>query len=123
MSLKPPSYIVSAGIIGAPIKYKWNNDLAMNFYGAESVRLYDAIDASNFKAKMAIGIVLAEWSIWRFEGPADLVDAHHRIEAAWASAIDLAYTNDLIFQLTDEADFHDKAIVEGPLELVLSFLG
>lgn len=122
MPQKAPRYIESAGIIGASIKYKWSNDLAMSFDDAENVRLYNAIDKSNFKAKMAIGALLTEWIVWRFHGRADLVDAHNRIEAAWASIIDPAYVRGLDFELTDRDDFHDKAIVEGPLEIALDFL-
>jgi hypothetical protein len=122
MPLKPPSYIVNAGIMGAPIKYKWDNDLAMQFLEPENVRLYDAIDKSNFRAKMALGAVLTEWIVWRFQGHVDLADALHRIEAAWASVIDPAYTKDLRFNLT--RSIHEKAaFVEGPLELALLALG
>jgi hypothetical protein len=119
--MKIPTYIAAAKIVGAPIKYKWNNDLAMDFYdGTENVRLYDAIDASSFKAKMALGIALTEWIVWRFESHADLSDAHRRIEAAWASVINPLYAKNLELEMSAD---DDKEVVKGALELALCLLG
>src|SRR5205823_13515194 len=118
MPRQAPTYIASAGVIGAPIKYKWNSDIGLGFYDSEveNMKLYEAIDASNFKAKMAIAVAITEWIVWRFDGHTNLTDAHLRVEAAWASAIDPAYTKDLMLQMTQD---DDVAQVEGPLELAL----
>jgi hypothetical protein len=122
MPRQAPTYIVSAGVIGAPIKYKWNSDIGLGFYDSEveNIKLYEAIDASNFKAKMAIAVAITEWIVWRFDGHTNLSDAHLRVEAAWASAIDPAYAKDLTLQMTKD---DDTAPVEGPLELALCLLG
>ena len=53
----------------------------------DNARLYRAIDASSFRAKMAIGALLAEWAVCRFEGLVDVTDGKLRIEAAWTSVI------------------------------------
>jgi len=118
----PPNFIKSTGIIGAPIKYKWNSDLGLKFYAAkdQNARLYKAIDASQFKAKMAIGAAVTEWIIWRFDGHTNLADAHQRIEAAWVSVIDPLYTKNLSLKMKED---DDAAPVEGALELALCLLG
>lgn len=125
MPKEAPSYIQDAGVIRAPINYKWNNDLALKFSAArdQNLRLSDALGSLSVKATIATGIAIAEWIIWRFEGYADLSDALRRIDAAWASVIDPAYTKDLDFELTDEDDFHDREIVKGPTEIALDLLG
>lgn len=115
-----PSYIKAAGVIGAPPKYKWNSDLAMDLDDVENDRLYDAIDASSFRAKMALGSLLMEWVAWRFHGLVDVSDALLRTEAAWASVIDPTYSKSLDFET--EAD-DDKEKVQAPLESALSDLG
>jgi len=122
MVLKVPNHIQNAGILGAPNKFKWNSEIALKFYAAkdQNVRLYDAIDQSNFRAKMAIGIAITEWIIWRFEGCTDLTDAQNRIEAAWASVVHLAYSKSLILKMTKDDKLN---IVESVLELALCVLG
>jgi hypothetical protein len=122
MPLKPPKYIETSGIIGAPIKYQWNSDLGLKFFAAKdlNIRMHDAINASNFKAKMGLAIAISEWIIWRFDGHANLNDAHNRIEAAWASVIDPLYSKELSLQMTKD---DNVAPVEGPLELALCLLG
>jgi hypothetical protein len=122
MTRTPPHYITAAGVVAAPINYKWNNDLALKFFAAKdmNIRLFEAIDASNFKAKMAIGTAVTEWIVWRFEGQADLKNAHQRLDAAWASVIHPLYVKDLSVNLTKD---HDKEPVEGPLEIAMYLLG
>lgn len=119
-----PTYVTDASIAGAPIGYKWDNNLAMRFHAAkdQNVRLYTAVDEASFKAKMSLGVAVAEWNIWRFEGHAPIEDALLRIEAAWACAIDPMYSKNLRFKLTPSV--HESADpVLGPLEIAVSALG
>src|SRR5260370_21214280 len=97
MPAKPPKYIETSGIIGAPIKYQWNSDLGLKFFAAKdlNLRMHDAINASNFKAKLSVATAISERIIWRLDGQADLTRAYHRIEAAWASVIDPLYSKEL----------------------------
>lgn len=120
--INPPAYIDNLKIVGAPIKYKWNSDLALKFFAAkdQNVRLYEAVDRCNFRAKMALGIAISECAIWRFQGHADLTDALNRVEAAWASSINPAYARDLKAELTRD---DDREIVDAALEMVLAVLG
>ncbi|MGD9853094.1 MAG: hypothetical protein AB7T38_17745 [Nitrospirales bacterium] len=122
MLRKAPSYILSQKIFEAPIKYKWNNEFALRFYAAkdQNVRLYEAIDLSNFKAKMALGIAITEWIIWRFKNYLDLEDADMRIEAAWSGVIDPIYVKTLEINLSPE--IHDSELVKGPYEIGLKIL-
>ena len=125
MSRQPPEYVVDAGVIQSPISYDWNKDIELKLYAAkdQNVKLCHALDQSNYRAKFSIGIATTEWIIWRFEKHAKLDDAHNRIEAAWASAIDPAYARDLRFKLTRSSVFHESAIIDGPIKLALNFLG
>jgi hypothetical protein len=118
----PPDYIKAAEVISAPIEYEWDSDLGLEFYAAkdQNIRLYRAIDASNFKAKTALATAVTEWIVWRLEGHADVRDAHRRIEAAWASVVHPLYAKDLFVKLTKN---DDTAPVEAPLELALCLLG
>jgi len=117
----PPSYIKALGVVGAPIKYKWSSDVCTNLYdGDENVRLYEAIDASSYKAKMAMSAMLAEFVLWRFKDHTDITDGLKRVEAAWASVIHPLYCNDLDFDITTDDDSHK---IEAPLRLVLTLLG
>src|SRR5580704_1778751 len=86
--MNEPEYISELGVIGAPLQYKWSNDLALDFYAAkdQNLKLYDAVDLSNYRAVMALGIVVTECIVWRFKGLANLTDSMNRVEAAWASS-------------------------------------
>ncbi|MCA9470405.1 MAG: hypothetical protein KC643_33835 [Nitrospira sp.] len=123
LPMEVPNYIRNAEIIGAPIKYKWNNKLALKFYAAkdQNVRLYEAVDKSSFKAKLAIGIAITEWIIWRFEGHINLKDAQLRTQAGWVAVIDPAYVKTLEMDLSK--GIHDSEIVKGPLEITLEIFG
>lgn len=123
MIMEPPSFIVQAGVIGAPARYKWNNDLSMEFDDAENDRLLDAVDRCGYRAKMAVAVTLTEWIVWRFQGLTDISDSLLRIQASWAAVVDVAYTRGIDdFTLTPGADFHDTEKVRGPLEVALSIL-
>ncbi len=115
-----PSCVSSASVIGAPIKYKWNGDIAMEILDAENDRLYDAIDSLSFKAKFAFGVLLTEWIVWRFQGHVDIADALLRIDAAWAGVVHPAYMTGLEFE--GSADDDSEKIL-APLEFALSNLG
>jgi hypothetical protein len=117
---EPPAYVKAAGVIGAPAKYKWDSDLAMDLDDVENDRLYDAINATSFRAKMAIAAAVAEWIAWRLHGHVDITDALQRVEAAWASVIDPKYAKNLEFQ--GSAD-DDTERAKAPLEAALSHLG
>ena len=118
--MKIPSYIQSANIIGAPIAYKWSDDIASNIDDTDNARLYRAVDAANFRAKMAVGAALAEWAVWRFEGLVDISDGLLRVEAAWAAVIHPEYVNDFEYDTT--ADDDTEPIV-GPYQSALYYLG
>ncbi len=124
MENRPPGYVKNAKVIGEPINYEWSSDLGLKFHAAQdqNVKLYRAIDACNFKAKLAMGTAITEWIFYRFDGHADLTDPWKRVEAAWACNIEPLYANDLRFKLTRVV--HEKGMpIEGPLELALSSLG
>lgn len=116
-----PTYILAANVTTAPLKYKWNDTIAMQLEdGDDNLRLAKAIDENSFRAKMALGAVLAEWCVWRFQTHADITDGLWRIEAAWAGVIHPGYSKDLEFELQSEPG---EQQVEGTLALSLAMLG
>jgi hypothetical protein len=122
MPLQPQDHVQKSGVLGAPIGYVWNSQLASELYAEkdQNPQLYDAIDQATLKAKMSLGVAIAEWIVWRFTGHADLADATLRIEAAWAGAIEPIYARDLSCEMTHD---DDQFPVEGALELALCVLG
>jgi hypothetical protein len=125
MTLQCPGYIRKSGVAGAPLTYKWNDEIALRLYAAkdQNLRLFHAIDQCGFKAKMALHALLTEWILWRFEGLADLTDGLLRVQAAWAAAVHPAYARNLEFTLTPGIGFHDSAPVQGCIEVALAILG
>ena len=122
MYWKTPIYIQDAKVLGAPVKFQWDSKIALGLYAAkdQNARLYETIDLLNFKAKMAVGIAITEWIVWRFEGLADLVDARQKITAAWASVIHPGYTKTLYRKMT-KVDY--TKVEESAVELTLCVLG
>jgi hypothetical protein len=116
-----PSYVTAASIVGAPVSYKWSNDLGLKFIAAkdQNARLYEALDEASFKAKMSLGVAITEWTVWRFKGHVPIEDALLRLEAAWACAIDPRYAKSLRFKLTQTGA--DPLL--GPFEIALDVLG
>ena len=118
MTLQCPDYIRKSGIVGAPLKFKWNDHVAMDHLEVdENPRLYRAVDECSFKAKMAIDALLTEWILWRFEGHTQTGDGMLRTEAAWAAVIHPLYARSLNFDLTEGV--HDVDPPRGAVELTL----
>lgn len=92
----PPNYIPTSILMG-PLKYKWSADIALKAVAAkdQNARLYDAIDACNFRAKMTVGIGLSEIIGWRFAEASNAPDYRNRVEAGWACLINPPLLNDV----------------------------
>ncbi|MBV9644484.1 MAG: hypothetical protein JO334_13005 [Verrucomicrobia bacterium] len=123
--LNLPGYIEESGIIGAPIQYEWDSQIELQHFGErdQNVKLYRAIDRSNYRVKYALGVAVTEWLVWRFHGHANLADIFNRLEAAWANEIHPAYSRTLRFNLTKETVFSENPRIDGPLKLITNFLG
>ncbi|MCI3953281.1 MAG: hypothetical protein K0R53_2780 [Burkholderiales bacterium] len=122
MTISIPNHIATANVAGAPVKYKWNNDIGLKLFASkdQNIRLYDAVDQADFRSKMGLGIAITEWIVWRLSGLADVLDALKRIEAAWATIARPGLAGGL--QYTMNLD-DDQEPVGGPLELALCNLG
>lgn len=122
--LQMPAYIECLRIAGSPVKYKWDSSLALKYYGTkdQNVKLYLALDKSNFKAKIAIGLSVTEWVVWRLSGLTDVTDALDRIEAGWASTLNLLYSKSLEVPATNNPKFHDVEKTAGPVLTCLRLL-
>lgn len=120
---KPP--FVPAGIVGAPLTYYWDDRLEVGFFADkdQNNRLYVAIDRIAFRAKFVLGLAIAEWIVWRFDGTADTKDLLQRLEAARPTVLTSRYTKDLMIELYDTPKISSEPSVNGPLRLVLTFIG
>ena len=118
-----PPLLADAGMRGAPLGFKWSEDIALKLFAQSdlNMRLHDAIDRSNYRAKMALGAWLLEWIAWRFEGMTDLTDVLSRAEAAWAAVIDPAYAKSLKFKLS--RGIHAQPSASGALEIAAAHMG
>ena len=113
---------VRLGIIDAPVRYRWSNSIACRFEETVNSKLLHAVDLINYRSKMAIGALVSELIMWRFEGLTDIDDGMKKSEAAWACAIDPLYSKDLNYCFTDDHYIHDKDPVFGAIEIALSQL-
>lgn len=122
MSRDKPDYLRDLRSLSEPISFKWGKKIAAKFYAEEvDERLYDAVNKCSFKASYAIAIAATEWIAYRFANFVDITDALNRIEAAWASAVELSRCRSLEFSLSDNSD-DPKNTIGGPLEIALSNL-
>lgn len=124
MPFIPPPF-VPASIVGAPLTYPWDDRLEVGFLVGkdQNNRLYVAIDRIAFRAKFVLGLAIAEWIVWRFHGMADTKDLLQRLEAARPTVLTSRYTKDLRVEVEDAPTFSSERRVDGPLRLVLHFLG
>jgi hypothetical protein len=112
-----PKYIENAGIVGAPVKHKWSEDIAADLAESENGKLQTAIDKTHFKGTAALAAAVAEWTLFRFKELADLSMPLNRIEMMWASVVDAKYGRQV-----EEIDAEDAGPVEGPISLTLDLL-
>jgi len=119
MTLQCPDYIRNSGVVGAPLSFEWNDDIALDHLGSkdENPRLYRAIDECSFKAKVAINALVVEWILWRFVGQTEISDGLLRAEAAWAAVIHPLYARRLAFKLNNGRD-----PARGVVEMALAVL-
>ncbi len=122
--LQIPDYIEKTQIVGAPIKYKWNNDIGIKYahHKDQDIKLYEKIEGIGFKGQMALGMAVSEWGIWRYQGLVDIEDALYRVEAGWAEVADPGRAKDLRFKLTNEVQSNPDNL-KAPFELLNDLLG
>lgn len=122
MPLSPPPHITASGIIGAPIKYRWDRAIGLKLYADkdQNPRLYEAVDKADFRTKMGIGMAITEWIVWRLSSETDVTDALHRVEAGWATLARPGIAPKLRYRLT--ADNEADAVLR-PLEQSFTNLG
>lgn len=119
-----PESFASAPTGGFPVEHVWNDKLAEKFeFGEEeNVRLIEAVQKSSYKGQLAMGVALAEWLLWRFEGAADLATARQAVDACWAAVIHPAYAKPLGFEPDNIPRLSQIREVDGPLRIGLSVL-
>src|SRR3989344_1344272 len=91
MSLTIPKYIEAAGVVGAPITYKWEDDRWGLFYAHDNVKLMQKILLVSGKARLALATAIAEWNLWRLKGLSSHETTALFVEAVWASQVDFRY--------------------------------
>ena len=112
MKWKNLSSINQLGELGEKISYKWNEDISMEIEEIDNEKIIRALDHISYKGRMAVGALIYEWIICRFEGLADITDAAIRLDAAWASAIAPCYSKYLDFEYTYEGNYFETHPME-----------
>ncbi|NKI94695.1 hypothetical protein [Rhizobacter sp. SG703] len=120
--LTKPTFIPS-NLSDAPLDFPWDNGIAVSLSDPDEqpARLVEAVWKLNYKAKAALALCCLEWVLWRLDGPGDVGDPLQRIEAAWASTLQPAYSNSLDFDDVRD-DVHQKGNPAGPRQTVLNLL-
>jgi hypothetical protein len=124
MTHATPRYVAEGGVSGAPVAYTWTDKTGVRYLGKDlNVRLYRAVDALAYRAKMAVGVAIAEWIVCRFQGLAQLDEAWRRLEAARAVIVDSLYAKDLSFDPNDSLGASGELRINDALEVALTLLG
>ncbi|MEU1208634.1 hypothetical protein [Nocardia sp. NPDC005825] len=94
--LERPAHIPAA-LTRAPLDFPWSNKISMRLDDFDAVPpdLGSALAMIGYKARMALGLACLEWVIWRLSGWADVRDALHRVEAAWATQVSVTCSRPL----------------------------
>jgi len=122
MKWKNLSSINQLGEIGEKISYKWNEDIAMEIEEINNEKIITALDQISYKGRMAVGALIYEWIICRFEKLVDITDAAIRLDAAWAGAIAPCYSKNLDFEYTYEGNYIETHPMESCILVAQEFL-
>jgi len=93
--LSIPEEISKAQCVGEPVSFEWDYEISTHYaYDEEiGVRMAKTFDKANYRTIVTLEVCIFEWFVRRFEGMMDLTDAYHRLEAAYACAINPNYLN------------------------------
>jgi hypothetical protein len=89
-----PHYIEQAGVVGVPIRYKWDDDDLPTFY-TEADRIERSIAATTTAGAVAGALGCLEWIAWRLSSHADVSVLLQALEAMWAGVVDPRYVRSL----------------------------
>jgi len=92
--LSIPGYVEDSGVVGAPIKHKWNDEDLPTFY-TESDRIQSMIAKTTTAGAIALALGCLEWVCWRLSKFSDVTVALSAIEALWAGIVDERYASSL----------------------------
>ncbi|KQP22421.1 hypothetical protein [Pseudorhodoferax sp. Leaf267] len=109
--LSPPSHVLAAGIIGAPLSYQWHGT---DDYNRERPALLAQFEAVSVRGVLALATGIAEWTAWRLDGLSGYRAPLGFIEAAWAANIAPQYVI--------AWDWESEPALQGPVERPLYHL-
>jgi hypothetical protein len=92
--LSIPAYIEKSAIVGAAIKYRWNDGDLPTFY-TESDRIQSMIAKTTTAGAIALALGCLEWVAWRLSKHAEVTVLLQAVEAMWAGIIDVRYVRSL----------------------------
>lgn len=98
-----------------PLRYKWTERLALSIDGYANPKLYDAINLSSYRLKMALGSLLAELIVRRLSPFCDTKDAIDRVNASWTAVVDTRYITTLEIDYAKGAGYNNREPVLGVL--------
>jgi hypothetical protein len=89
-----PNYVEAAGLVGKPLKHKWDDEEPDLYYQTDD-RTERSISAAANRAILALSAATAEWIAWRVSGEADNAPLLHAVEATYAGVVDWRYVRPL----------------------------
>jgi len=112
-----PSYIESARIEGAHIRFVWDEWNVRATYEPVDEALVERLMKLSKRANCAFTIAIAEWIVYRFQPFDRDPEPLQYLEAAWAANVDLAYADEM-----DIVDEEWGGPVRGPMSMAISFV-
>jgi hypothetical protein len=89
--LKPLPYITASGVCGSPIQYSWRPDQDVEITDHYPKDIERQVGDTSLRASLTLGIGIAEWLLWRLDGPSAYNRVHLYIDALWARTVDKLY--------------------------------
>jgi hypothetical protein len=91
-----PSYITASTIATRKLDYEWDVRTSSQLLGSYTVtrpKLFKALGTISIRAAYGLALAASEWVLARSEPHIDVSDGLARLEAAWASTVDLHYAD------------------------------
>lgn len=113
-----PKYINENKFKNVELNYKWSNAICDKIFGHEAdYEIYKTLEKMSYRSCFALGLAVAEWISYLFSASTNFSDSLLRIEAGWATQVDIKYCDSLKYKLINSADHS-----EGPLIMSLALL-
>lgn len=88
MALPPLTAMLAADQRGSVLGYLWDDTRASDEFRTDASALVERAAALSLRARVALGVTIYEWIVWRFSAISDNPLPSQIAEAAWCACID-----------------------------------